>query len=431
MRIAIQVWLGMAGALVMAAAPSAQQVGQPLSLKDAEQEALRNHPAIRATEYSARAAGEVVRETRAAYFPIVVGNLTGAEAQDDSRISAGGLNNPIILDRLAAGVSVSQLVTDFGRTRALVASANLRSEAQQQAVVFERADVLLQVDRAYFEALRAQAVERVARQTVDARQLVVDQVTALEASHLKSSLDVSFASVSLSEAKLLLVQASNAVQAAHATLSATLGRTQSALFEVQDEPLPPMPPPDGDTLINDALRDRSDVAGERLARESAAKFADAQGALWRPTVSVIGAAGLAPYHQAGLDNRYSAIGFNVSVPVSNGHLYPALRAEAGFRANAEEQRYRTLENQVTRDVRIAWLNAQTAFQRLDLTRQLLAQASDALDLAQARYNLGLSSIVELTQGQLNKTQAEIEQATARYEYQARSAALRYETGALK
>jgi outer membrane protein len=66
---------------------------------------------------------------------------------------------------------------------------------------------------------------------------------------------------------------------------------------------------------------------------------------------------------------------------------------------------------------------------VDLTSQVLAQASDALDLAQARYNLGLSSIVELTQAELQKTQAEIDQATARYEYQAQSAALAYQIGA--
>jgi outer membrane protein len=90
-----------------------------------------------------------------------------------------------------------------------------------------------------------------------------------------------------------------------------------------------------------------------------------------------------------------------------------------------------LENRVARDVRIAWLDAQTAFQRLDLTNQLLAQASDALDLAQQRYNLGLSSIVELTQAQLNQTSAQIEQAAVRYEYQARNAALRFQIGSLK
>ena len=72
-----------------------------------------------------------------------------------------------------------------------------------------------------------------------------------------------------------------------------------------------------------------------------------------------------------------------------------------------------------------------AFLRLDLTEQLLSQASDAADLAQARYDIGLGSIVELSQAQLNKTRAELEQATARYDYQTRTAALRFQTGALK
>src|SRR5262249_21265546 len=145
-----------------------------------------------------------------------------------------------------------------------------------------------------------------------------------------------------------------------------------------------------------ALRERPDVASQRLSRESATKLAEAQRALWLPTVSVVGAVGVTPYRQIGLNSQYSAIGLNVSVPVMNGSLYPALRAEAAFRASAEEQRSRELENRVARDVQIAWLNAQTAFQRLDLTNQLLSQASDALELAQSRYNLGLSSIVELT-----------------------------------
>ena len=86
---------------------------------------------------------------------------------------------------------------------------------------------------------------------------------------------------------------------------------------------------------------------------------------------------------------------------------------------------------MARDVTQAWVQARTGYQRVDLTRQLLAQATDALDLAQQRYNLGLSSIVELTQAQLNKTEAEIAEATARYDYQSKTAALRFETGALR
>src|SRR5713226_8861106 len=116
---------------------------------------------------------------------------------------------------------------------------------------------------------------------------------------------------------------------------------------------------------------------------------------------------------------------------ANGGLLTARGAEASLRARAEEQHLRDLENRVARDVRTAWLDAQASFLRLDLTEQLLAQASDAADLAQARYDIGLGSIVELSQAQLNKTRAELEQATARYDYQTRTAVLRFQIGALK
>jgi outer membrane protein len=404
---------------------------QRLSLKEAEDRAVQNHPQIRAGQYAALAAGETVRQIKSAYFPTLFGSVTGAQAQDGTRIAAGGLNNPTILDRFAYGVSASQMLTDFGRTSDLTASATLRAGSQEQDVAARRASVLLQVDRAYLDALRAQAILRVAEQTVGARQLVVDQVTVLASSGLKSALDLSFTKVNLAEARLLLLQAKNGVQASYAGLSSALGAPQTSTYLLTDEPLPEGLPPDSAALIAQALRDRPDVARERLAQQSQAKFAEAERALWFPTISLIGAAGLSPFHQVGLTNNYSAIGVNVTVPVTNGNLYAARRAEASFRASAEQQTLQDLENLVARDVQIAWLDAQTAFERLDLTNQLLAQATDALDLAQQRYDLGLSSIVELTQAQLNQTRAQIEQATARYEYQARSAALRFQTGALK
>jgi len=415
----------------IAALPTGAQDVQRLSLKDAETRAVQNHPQIRAGQYTALAAGETVREIRSAYFPTVLGSFTGAQAQDGTRIAAGGLNNPTILDRFAYGFSASQLLTDFGRTSNLTSSATLRVDSQEQDVAARRATVLLDVDRAYFDALRANAVLRVAEQTVAARRLVVDQVDALASTGLKSTLDLSFAKVNLAEAQLLLVQAKNDVQGSYATLSAALGAPQSVTYELADEALPEAPPDDTTMLIAQALRERPDVARERLSQASAVKFATAERNLWMPSVSLIGAAGLTPYHQVGLTSQYSAFGINVTVPLTNGNLYTARRAEASFRANAQEAAVKNLENTVARDVQLAWLNARTAYQKLDLTNQLLAQATDALDLAQQRYNLGLSSIVELTQAQLNQTRAQIEQATARYEYHARNAALRFQTGTLK
>jgi len=66
-----------------------------------------------------------------------------------------------------------------------------------------------------------------------------------------------------------------------------------------------------------------------------------------------------------------------------------------------------------------------------VTAQLVQQANMAVNLAQGRNNLGLASIVELSQSQLNQTQAEIESLSARYDYQSQYQALQYTIGQLR
>jgi outer membrane protein len=420
------------GALLFTSASVLAQTPPRLSLRDAEQRALAGHPDIAAAQAAAQASQQTVREVRSAYWPAIFGNVTGAAASPDgSRITAGALNNPSIFDRLAAGAIASQLVTDFGRTGNLVQTQKLRAGAQEQDVTLTRAEVLLDVDRAYFDTLRAQAVERVAMQTVDTRQLVVDQVTALANSGLRSGLDLSFARVNLSQAQVLLVEAQGDVQSAFAALNTAMGAPQTSTYQLVDEPLVPPATSDASAMIGEALRDRPDVAAERLSAQAAASFARAERALLLPVVSGVATAGVTPYRNSALGEHYSAAGFNVTVPVFNGGLFSARHAEAAYRAEAADASLRDLENRVARDVTLAWVRVRTAYQRVALTNQLVMQASDALDLAQQRYAMGLSSIVELTQAQLNKTQADIDQASALYDYQAKTSALKYQTGSLR
>jgi outer membrane protein len=409
----------------------AGQTPQKLTLKEAERLAVANHPLIRAAELIASAANEETTESRSAYYPYAFGSLSGAKAESNSRIAAGGLSNPIILDRYANGVTVGQLVTDFGRTYNLVQSSQLRANAARQDAAATRAEVLLEVDRAYFDLLGANAVLKVAQETVNARQAVDDQVKALARSKLKSGLDVSFANVNLSEAKLLLVQAQNDVEASQAELSSALGYTGKQDFELEEEPVPAGPPPELAHLVEEAFRNRPDIATHRLDADAARRFAAAEGELWLPSLTWVGSAGLTPYHQNNISSRYAAAGFNLSIPIFNGRLFSARHAEAKFRADAASQTLLDLQNRVARDVRVAWLTANSAYQRLDLTAQLLDEATEAFHLAQARYNLGLGSIVELSQAQLNMTQAEIGQARARYDYQRQLATLNYQIGALR
>lgn len=417
--------------VVWAAAPARAQEVQRLTLDQAERQALDNHPQVRAAQYVAQAAGETVKQLRSSFLPVAAASVTGTEAQSGSRIAAGGLNNPIILDRVAGGVAVGQLLTDFGRTSALVRSGVLRADARRETVSGRQADVLLQVDRAYFNVLRAQAVAKVADETVAARKVVTDQVSAQAASGLKSALDVSFAQVSLSEAQILVVQARNDLEAGFAALSAAMGSAASAIYDLAEQPMPAEPTEDEATLVAEGLRDRPDLAAQRLSQRSAETFADAERAAWRPSVMLSGAFGAAPYRQVGLNERYAALGVNVTVPLANGGLLSARRAEASFAASAERQRVRDLENAVSRDVRTASLDVHAAFRRLELAQQLQAHAADAADLAQARFENGLGSIVELTQAQLNKTRADIEATTARYDCQIRTAVLKFQTGEFK
>jgi outer membrane protein len=416
---------------IFAAAPCRAQAPQKLTLQEAEQIAIQNHPQIQAATQLASVATAQVMEARSSYYPQATGSLTGVEAEHNSRIGAGALNNPIIYDRFADGIEVSQLVTDFGRTYELVKSSNLHAMAQQENVTVTRADVLLGVNQAYFNALRAQAVLKVAEQTVKSRQLVADQTGALQKSNLKSGLDVSFANVDLAQAQLLLIQAQNDVQAAFAEFSSALGYADQRTFDLADEPQPPAPPPDVTQLLQEALHNRPELIRQDLDVKAAQSFATAERDLWFPTISAAGATGLIPYRQDTLDSRYAAAGFNVNVPIFNGKLYNARHIEADSQAKAQQQFLRDLQDRIVRDVRTSWLNANSAYQRLSVTEQLFNEATQAFDLAQSRYGLGLSSIIELSQAQLNLTQAEITRVSAQYVYAAQTANLNYQLGRMQ
>src|SRR5262249_49076780 len=149
------------------------------SVREAEQVALKNNPGMSVAELEALASRQAARAAASAFYPTLWASLTAVTEHPGSRITAGGLNNPIIYDRAAGGVGLNQLGTDFGRTANLHDSASLKADAFDERVVATAAQITLAVDRAFYAALQTRAVRDVARRTVAARQAVADRVGAL------------------------------------------------------------------------------------------------------------------------------------------------------------------------------------------------------------------------------------------------------------
>jgi len=404
-----------------------------LTLKAAHELAIRNHPLITVADLKALASRETVKEMRSGFFPMLSANAVAVGTTgNNTRLEAiGALNNPSIFDRNAEGLMLSQLITDFGRTANLTGSARLEAEAAANAAQATREQILLEVDGAFYSAQQAQAVTTVARQTITARQAFLDQVAGRASHNLSSELDVSFARVNLDDARLLLSKAQNDLDASFARLADLLGLRESKSFNLIEEPLPPEVSTNASDFIRQALEFRPDLLSLRNQQDAALKLARAERDARLPTIAAVGAAGVSPIHDEALPDEYAAAGVVLNVPIFAGGLYVARQRRAELEAQADQANLRVLEDDVVRDVRIAWLNAQNAFDRFRISQELLENARQSYDLAQARYKNGLTSIAEFNQAQLNLISAQISVATTQYEYLIQRSALTYQTGTLR
>jgi outer membrane protein len=409
--------------------PASPSTTRPLTLEEAEASAIKNNPQITVGKLQALQAREFIREARSPLFPQVGLSVTAVGSDPGSRISAGYLTNPTVYPRVAAGASVSQLITDFGRTQNLVSSSVFQSKAEDQNAIATQQQIVLAVDQAFYNTLETKALLQVAGETVKARQALVEQVEALTNAKLKSDVDLSFSKVDFARAKLLLLESRNSYEASLSTLSAILGypdRQEFAPVEPSVESVPPAG--DAAPLIQQALNQRPEVKALQEEVTAASKFSKAEHDLWWPTVTASGVLGAAPVRETAISSWYGAAGVNINIPVFNGFLFSARAKSADLDTELKRKKLQALQNTIARDVRNSWLDTEKAYERLSVTQQLREQAALALELSQARYKLGLGTIVELSQAELQKTEADIEDTDAHYQYVVSQIFLAYQMG---
>ena len=165
---------------------------EALTRPQAEQMALRDNPRISVSKLLTLAQHQMVREARSADFPTANGAITAEKTEDASRISGGSLTASRLLTHAGVGTGVSQLITDFGRTHNLVLTQKLREVPANATALATQEEIVLATDQAFYDAMTAQAVLQVAKQTVATRQTTESQVNQMTQNKLRSTLDLKF-----------------------------------------------------------------------------------------------------------------------------------------------------------------------------------------------------------------------------------------------
>lgn len=429
--------LGGAHADPMTAAMQENPVTIPerLSLADAQAIALQNHPRIASEGYRAQASGETVKETEAELYPQIYGSANRVFAGSNTRVTAppSGIGDPSVFARAAAGVGISQLITDFGRQSDLISASEAELKSEQDQVQSVRDTVFFKATQAYYDVLRAQALLEVARQTIKSRSTLNEQVNALRSAKLKSDLDASFAKLGLDQAKLLESKAQGNLDDAWAELAEALGLASVRHFILTDLHGQVHPPVESrDEAISLALTRNPELMARDAARDAAHRQADADAKAGLPVISAQGFAGVNPMREADqhLSHSYGAAGIFVTIPIFTGGRLTAEERRSAYNAKAADRDLDAERNQLSRDVQMAWDSAQTAYRNIAVTGQLLESSGKALDLTHARYDIGSSSIVDVEQAEVAALEARIAQSNATYDYLIERAFLAYREGAV-
>ena len=314
--------------------------------------------------------------------------------------------------------------------------AALRAKAADMNAIATADQIKLAVDEAFYNALQTLAVQKVAEQTVNARQLVSDQITTLFQNKLRSRSWMSaLPTRTWRRPSCCCWTRRTTTRPRCRTLSQVLGYTGQQPFDLVDTETALKPPPDAVSQLEDqAFSNRPEIASQNYEYQAAQHFQKAERDLLFPTVEawVSWAYALQQHHRtecSRFTTWYGAIGVNVNVPIFNGFLYSGALARSRTARPGRQSATARFErpHRQRRSHQLAECHHRVRPYRRLATVCRPDQARPRL--SQTRYNLGLSSIVELSQAQLQQTEAQIQFAAAKYQYQIAESVLRFQIAA--
>jgi outer membrane protein len=411
-----------------AAATAASAKGQPLTLAEAEAQAILHQPAMTQARAQTDAAEGRVEQARAGYLPqvgiaVIYQRTTGNFVpQPGTNTTMGGV--PVLTARpysnqtfniINASATASQLIYDFGQTSERWNAAESSRDAFRASETSTTAQVVLGVRRAYFQARAQRDLVDVAAEAVLNQEKHLSQIEAFVNNGIRPQIDLAQARTAVANANVQLVAAQNNYAVSMAQLNQAMGVPADTTFVLADSDMPPVAGEGASsgTLVTEALKARPELAVLARQREAQAETVRSLEGGYGPSLSANAAASSRgePFDNLG-NNWY--VGATLSWALFQGGLTKGQVREAKGNLNNIDGQTDAMRLQVQVEVEQARLGVAAAKSSITAADEALVNAREQLRLAEARYQNGLGSVIELGDAQVAFSNAEAQEVQAKY-----------------
>src|SRR5262245_35313176 len=398
--------------------PTQRVVGRVLTLDDAIAIALEAQPTIQATLYDYAAARARVREAFAPLLPQLSGAASATRSHTSVLSTSTTASSRVAVvsrqpaDTFLAQVQLSQLLFDFGKTMAATQVARKLAEVSAEGVELQRQLIALTVKEAYTNILLAQRLIRVQEQAVERAELNLASAKGFFDVGTQPLSTVVRAEVDVANARVDLINARNALRTARVALNTAMALDVNTPTEIKDnleyEPVTL----DRAALRAEALRQSPEYRQAKLTTSAAEASVQAASRNFLPNVTGIGTYGGS---QAELNPNWS-LGLFFTWNIFDGGNLIAAYQEAKANLGAAGARVKVAELTVIQNLEQAEIAVEAAQERIQAARVLIASSQENFRLAQGRFDVGVGTILELTDAQLALTQASNTEAQALADY---------------
>jgi outer membrane protein len=409
-----------------AAAEAPIKKGETLELERCIEIALKKHPGIRAAAYTLKASESRVGQAKAGYYPQVSGSASYSRTDQTTTAGRFSTNSGSVYDSYGSSVALSQNLFDFGKTSTQVKIQNLNLDASRSDFDTTNAQVVFGVKQAYYGLLLTKRNRDVAREVVGQYEQHLGQARGFFEVGLKPKFDVTKAEVDLSNAKLNLLKAENALRLAQVTLNNTMGLPEAPDYEIRDSLAFQRVEVDLDQSMKKAYDRRPDLQSILAKKKSLDETITLQKKGYTPYVT-----GNAGYGWSGesfpLDSGWS-IGATLNIPLFSGFSTKYQVDEARANLDVLKANEETLRQGIFLEVKQAWLNLKEAADRIVTAEIIVRQAAENLELANGRYAAGVGSPIEVTDALVAVSNAKTSFGAALYDYKMAQATMEKATG---